>query len=184
MLPTMTTPHWNQLFSHSLTQSPQYQQYFNFAIAYLDSAQRLCNVLSRSTRKATYERGAVVLFLAHHALELFYKAAVLRKNPNERRSHNLQKLRECYLKFYPEKCLQIPTLFYTSYEECAKEHAARLQGLASIPIDQLYRYPEAKNGKPWQIYDSFEAFSFSIELAGLRKSINLVWNQIDSQEIL
>ena len=64
------------------------QQFIAFADAYLDSAERLCKVLKISTRKANYERGAVVLYLTFHSVELFLNAAILAKSPNEKLHHN------------------------------------------------------------------------------------------------
>lgn len=162
----MTTSHRNLLPSHMLAQSLPYQQYFAFAEAYLDSAQRLCSVLARSTRSATFERGAVVLYLTQHALELFYKGAILRREPSERLSHGLQQLRRRYLALYPAKRFHIPAVFATSYEHLTIQQIAQAQGLEP-PLDQLYRYPEDKKGSPWRALLSFEASSFSRELAAL-----------------
>ena len=63
---------WRQLDSKGIP-----FKFLAFCDAYLDSAERLCKVLKRSTRKATYERGAVVLYLTFHSVELFFKACIL-----------------------------------------------------------------------------------------------------------
>jgi hypothetical protein len=169
----------NKLLSHKLTQLPPPQQYFAYAEAYLDSAQRLCGVLARSTRKATFERSAVVLYLTHHALELFYKGAILKKAPTEHRpDHDLQKLRKRYRALYPANRLDIPAIFVTSYNGLTKQQIAQLQGLEP-PLDQLYRYPEDNKGKPWSALLAFDPLSFSQDLRELRASISKAHEQID-----
>ncbi len=66
------------------------EQFFLFSEAYLDSAKRLCVVLKRSTKKASYQRGCVVIYLTFHATELFLKGAILAKCPKEKLSHDIQ----------------------------------------------------------------------------------------------
>lgn len=174
----MSTSRWNQLPSHKLAQLPPHQQYFAFAEAYLDSAQRLCGVLARSTRRATFERGAVVLYLTQHALELFYKGAILRKEPTKRFSHGLQQLRCRYQALYPAKRFHMPAVFSTSYEHLTKQQVSQVQGLEP-PLDQLHRYPEDKKGSRWNGLFSFEASSFSRELATLREGMGRAQAAID-----
>lgn len=78
-------------------------QFVAFTDAYLDSAAHLCKMLKRSSRKSSYPRGTVVLFLTFHAVELFLKAAILQKSPNEGLHHNVEHLVNRYLSLYPGK---------------------------------------------------------------------------------
>ena len=170
---------WNLLPSHKLTQLPVHQQYFAYAEAYLDSAKRLCAVLARSRRKATFERGSVVLYLTQHAMELFYKGAILKSAPTERFSHGLPQLQNRYKTLYPAKKYQVRELFRVSYEGLTKDQIAQVQGLEP-PTDQLYRYPEDKKGKPWSGLHAFEATSDLKELSGLHEEIRLAQAHIDA----
>lgn len=169
---------WNLLPSERLAGLSLHEQYFAYSDAYLDSAERLCRVLARSTRKATFERGAVVLYLAQHALELFYKGAILREFPGERHSHGVAQLRRRYASIYKGKRFEIREVFGTSYEGLTSEEVAQVQGLEP-PVDQLYRYPEDKKGKPWKGLFAFEASSFSYELSILREDIACARKHID-----
>lgn len=75
-----------------------------FSDAYLDSASRLCTVLKRSSRNASYARGAIVLHHMFHAIELFLKGAILERNPEENlRTHNIQGLSKRYYELYPDQ---------------------------------------------------------------------------------
>jgi hypothetical protein len=124
-------------------------------------------VLARSHRQATYERGSVVLYLTAHAVELFLKGAILRKAPQERFDHDLEHLHNRYRKLYPVKRYSFKMPFSTDYSSMSKSQIKAAKGLAA-PIDQLYRYPRDKEGKPWPGLFAFEANSFIGILASLR----------------
>ena len=174
----MPSPHWNLLPHHPLTVLPAHQQYFEYADAYLDSAQRLCTVLARSTRKASFQRGAVVLYLVQHALELFYKGAILKAFPKERLSHGVPQLRARYLSLYPGKSFRIRPTFVPSYENLTKAQVAQVKGLEP-PGDQLFRYPEDKRGVPWNGLHAFEAASFCREIGALQEEFNRARAKLD-----
>lgn len=89
------------------------ERYMEFSDAYMDSACRLCTVLARSTRKATYVRGSVVMYLAFHATELFLKGAILHKKSDENvnSTHNVETLFNRYIKLYPKKEYKFDLLF-------------------------------------------------------------------------
>lgn len=174
-----SAPRRNLLPSRRLALLPVPSQYFAYSEAYLDSAERLCRVLARSTRRATFERGAVVLYLTHHALELFYKGAILKKCPTERLTHHdLPTLQNRYRTLYPGKQYRLKELFRPSYVGLTKNEIAQVQGLQP-PTDQLFRYPEHKAGKPWIGLHSFEPSSFGAELAHLHSAVRQVRALID-----
>ena len=133
-------------------------QFALFADAYLDSAARLCKALKRSTRKLSYPRGAVVLSLTFHAVELFLKAAILQKNLKGKLHHDIERLESTYRLLYPEGQFQLDVPFKTEFlgfqsEEIAKKRLA-------LPQDQLNRYPCNKSGRNWGGVFAFEAISF------------------------
>ena len=121
-------------------------QFLSFAEAYLDSACRLCKILKRSTRKRTYPRSAVVLYLTYHSVELFLKAAILKKSPNEGLHHNIEHLSKRYRKFYPGKKYHFEIPFGTEY--LGFEPPDELP--CPPPQDQLNRYPINKRYKEWR----------------------------------
>lgn len=152
------------------------EQFSSFAAAYLDSAIRLCRVLTTSHRKATYERGSVVLYLAAHAVELFLKGAILRKAPNERFNHGLEHLHNRYCKLYPAKKFQFEMPFLTNDSGMSKAEKKMIKELAA-PVVQLYRYPQDKEGKPWLGLHAFEPNSFLQVLVTLQDSFGRLINE-------
>jgi hypothetical protein len=121
-------------------------QFLAFAEAYLASACRLCRILKRSTRKRTYPRGAVVLFLAFHSVELFLKAAILNKSPNEGLSHDIKQLLNRYRVLYPGKKYHFEIPFGTEY--LGFEPPDKLP--VPPPQDQTNRYPIDKKYREWE----------------------------------
>ena len=161
--------HPPNLLTRNLVRSLQPpEQFAAYALAYLDSAQRLCTTLAVSHKKATFERGAVVLYLTAHAVELFLKGAILRKAPKEHFSHDLEHLHNRYKALYPETRFRFSKVpFKTEYLGMNKaENASTKQSQPAV--DQLYRYPEDKKGKPWIALLGFEASGYSKELTVLR----------------
>ena len=159
---------WNLLTCNALRSLPPPEQFASYALAYLDSAQRLCTILAVSSKRATFERGSVVLYLTVHAVELFLKAAILRKAPAERFSHDLEHLHNRYKSLYPAKRFQLSKEpFKTEYLGMSGAEIREAKQ-AQPAVDQLYRYPEDKDGKPWIALLGFEANSYAKELAILR----------------
>lgn len=125
------------------------EQFFLFSEAYLDSARRLCVVLKKSTKKASYQRGCVVLYLTFHATELFLKGAILAKSPKEKLNHDIQGYYNRYNKLYPRKEYRFEIPFRTEYLGFEPEIIAQIK-MQELPPDQLHKYPTDKNGKKWE----------------------------------
>ena len=125
--------------------------------------------LRATTRKATFERSVVVLFLASHAVEIFLKSAILRKASEERFSHDLEYLKNRYEALYPAKRFKFHIPFHTSYDNLTADQMRQAK-LLTPKKDQLFRYPRDKNGEPWHGVHAFEAGSFLLELVTLRSS--------------
>lgn len=122
------------------------QQFAAFADAYLDSAARLCRLLKKSTRASTYPRGAVVLYLTFHSVELFLKASILQKSPSERFGHNVEHLKNRYNALYRGKKYRLAIPFKTGY--ISFEPSEIVTRKTSLPSqDQINRYPIDKKGK-------------------------------------
>lgn len=149
----------NMLTPGHLESSALHEHYAMLATAYLDSAIRLCAVLARSTRKASFERGAVVLHLTLHATELFLKGAISRVAPKEKYSHDTYELWIRYYELYPATKFKFRVeLFRPSFPKMTDEQiqAARK---SLDRMDQRYRYPTDRNGRPWRGHYGFEPSS-------------------------
>lgn len=138
------------------------RQFAAFADAYLDSAARLCRVLKRSTRKSSYPGGAVILFLAHHAVELFLKAAIIQKSPNEKiyGNHNIEQLEKQYRSLYPGKKYDFDVPFSKTVYLGLEPPEIPAQKTSKSALNQAYRYPVDNKGKEWHTIFAFDPVSF------------------------
>lgn len=158
-----------------IVQRPIPEQFLAFSEAYLDSAYRLCKVLKISTRKRTYPRGAVVQFLTFHAVELFLKAAILHKCPNEGLHHDVVHLTNRYKALYPGKKFNFDVPFkaasYIGFEP------SEIKPI-KMPQDQLNRYPINKDFEVWEGAIGFKPESFLIVIERLQYDIDNISKMI------
>ena len=162
-------------------------RYLSFSVAYLDSASRLCTVLTQSPRRSNYPRGSVVLHLTFHAIELFLKSAILEQNPNEiLGTHDVQVLSKRYKKLYPGKKYEFHAPFigrdpgdlsdddfraiYGS--ELLEDVRKRIKKFKKKnPRDQRHRYLTNTEGQPWDDDVGFEPVSFLVTIKKLKADI-------------
>jgi len=135
--------------SWQLSGLPVPLQFVAFADAYLDAAARLCKILKRSSRKSTYPRAAVIEFLIFHAVELFLKAAILQKKPNESLHHKIEHYEKRYRNLYTRKKYAIDIPFKTEYLGFKPAQIAARKASIMPTFDQINRYPADKKGKKW-----------------------------------
>lgn len=155
------------------------QLFAAYADAYLDSAKRLCKVLKVSPRKASYERGAVVIYLTFHSVELFLKAAVLQKAPSEKLNHNIEHYGKRYRKLYPGKIFNFEIPFKTEYVGFEPPEIEKLK--SSEPAkDQMHRYPTDRKGKEWSGVFAFDPVSFLSIIEGLNDDFKRLKGEIFS----
>lgn len=173
---------WRMLHFSDLQQVPVHEQVLAFAGAYLDSAEVLCNSLCSDKEPANYAHGSVVMSLAFHSLELFFKGCILKSFPAERFSgkagHDLNVLSKRFFKLYPKKEFQFEVPFRHEIPEVVGEIVAdKLAELLAhieehknkVPEDQRHRYPTSVDGKTWDGAFSFEPNSFLVTLRELQQ---------------
>jgi hypothetical protein len=153
------------------------EKFYAFSDAYLDSAERLCKVLKRSTRKATYERGAVVLYLAFHSVELFLKGSILSKCPDEKLSHNLENYFKRYNNLYPGKRFRFDLPFKTEYTGFEPHEVEKIKKELP-PQDQIHKYPTDRDGNEWRDPFAFEPISFLKVIEQLKSDFKRIRNEI------
>ncbi|SDU00504.1 hypothetical protein [Nitrosomonas ureae] len=173
---------WRMLYFSDLQQLSVHEQMLVFAGAYLDSAEVLCNNLYSDKERANYAHGAVVMSLAFHSLELFFKGCILRSFPaeqfNGKAGHDLDALSKRFFRLYPKKEFQfeVPFRYETSgiIEKMAPNELAELlayieEHRRKAPEDQRHRYPISGNGKTWEGAFGFEPNSFLVTLRELQQ---------------
>ena len=158
-------------------------QFLAFSDAYIYSAARLCAVMTKSPNESTYPRGAVVMSLTFHGIELFLKAAVLEKVPGEqfggRLGHDLELLGKRYAKLYPGKKFEFEIPFRTEETILVEPDPRVVEDLKlfiaehkhATPADQLNRYPQNIKGKPWDGIYAFEPYSFVNDISKVQDDI-------------
>lgn len=156
-----TTRSWHMLTNNRLRNLPPPQQFSSLAFAYLESAQRLCDDLADNPGSGTFERGAVVLYLSAHSVELFLKGAILRKAPNEHFAHDLEHIYNRYKALFPAKRFALTSMpFTTEFPGMSQRELVEAKREQPDP-SELFRYTIDKSGEPWQAALGFEASSFS-----------------------
>ena len=145
----MNTPHpWHLLTNNQLRLRLPPQQFASLAFAYLDSAQDLCNYLANNRESATFERGAEVLYLSAHAIELFLKGAIIRKVPTELFGHDLEHIYSRYKALFPAKRFAFTSMpFTTEYLGMSKLKTSEVKRKQPDP-GEIYRYAMDKTGEP------------------------------------
>lgn len=158
-------------------------QFLAFSEAYLYSAIRLCTVLAASPAESSYPRGAVVLSLSFHGIELFLKAAILEKVPDEqfggKVGHDLELLYKRYTNLYPGKKFAFEIPFGTEETELVTPDPSVMEELnlfiaeykRATPADQLNRYPRDIEGKPWVGIYAFEPNMFTIVIEKAQQDV-------------
>jgi hypothetical protein len=164
-----------------LQQQPVHEQLLTFAGAYLDSAEKLCESLCFDLEHTNYAHGAVIMSLAFHSLELFFKGSILQLDPRARfggkSGHDLDALSKRYFKLYPKKEFQFEVPFGREIAEVVGGMAAEeLTALrvyveeqnSRMPEDQRHRYPSDINGKTWEGLFGFVPNRFLVTLRELQ----------------
>jgi len=131
-------------------------QFLAFSEAYLESAARLCKVAASSPAESSYPKGAVVLNLTFHGVELFLKAAILEKVPSEQLAgslrHDLDRLHKRYTNLYPAKMYAFEIPFRYEEVNLVDPDPRIIEELRiwmtehkrTTPADQVHRYPETR----------------------------------------
>ena len=174
---------WHMVHFSEIESLRASQQFLAFSEAYLVSAERLCGALAATPTESNYPRGAVVLSLTFHGIELFLKAAILEKAPNEQFSgsvgHDLHHLGNRYANLYPGKKhdFDIPfrdeeiVLVNPDPRIVAELKHQIAEHKRATPTDQLHRYPRDIKGNLWEGFYSFEASSFAADISKMQQDI-------------
>lgn len=171
---------WHILSFSDLQREAVPEQLFEFSGAYLESSEVLCDNLCSDVTRANYAHGAVIMSLAFHSVELFLKACILKRHPDEqcggKSGHDLNALSKRYSKLYPKKEFQFEVPFRRETPELggmvAEEFAELLAYVQErnkkVPEDQRHRYPTGIDGKTWGGAFGFEPNSFLVTLRELQ----------------
>jgi hypothetical protein len=145
--------------------------------AYLEASELLCSQMSDGALPQEYVKSCVILFLAHHSVELFLKGAILKKKANEelKKIHCIYDLKSDYDILYSGGKYKLEVPFCTKYPGPAKED---IQSLKKFPLDQIYRYPVDTEGEEWNGVFGFTPNTFLKELKRLKSEFDKLGKEI------
>jgi hypothetical protein len=95
------------IFGSDLDVLELHERYFALCTAYLRGAVRLCDDLAHAVSVPTFANASVILWMARHATELFYKGCLVSatgsvpRPPAPMRGHNLTFLESQFRKHFP-----------------------------------------------------------------------------------
>lgn len=143
---------------------PDPTKWFALARAYLNAGIRLCEDMISGTFEQNYSNAQVVLGLAHHSIELFYKGAIHNATGMMPRStHNLLELEEELKRVAPEIALAFDSPFGLEGVSAGLDEKALKKAMGSEQ-DQRFRYHHDQNGNPWSGLHGFLPETFLHEL--------------------
>jgi hypothetical protein len=159
---------------------PVHEQLFAFAYAYLSAAHLLCAKAIERAGARDWSAGTVVLMNASHAVELFLKAALLKRDESLdiwRLGHDIAALAKEYEKRFPEPEWTWDVPFRQSPPEglSSEQRCIYRDGVAPPSIE--FRYPVTKHGQPWITLHGFEPHSFARDLAQIEQDFDRIYNR-------
>lgn len=169
---------WNLATDNDIRHLPVYEQLFAFAYAYMSAAHVLCAKAIERAEDRDWSAGAVVLMNASHAVELFLKAALLKRDESIdvwRFGHDIATLAEEYEKQYPEpECgWDIPFRQLQPDGLSAVQLKIYRDGVAPPSIE--FRYPVTKQGQSWITLHGFEPHSFARDLKRIEEDFDRIY---------
>lgn len=150
--------------SWELDAASEPEKWFAHARAYLDASIHLCEGMISETFPRTHSNGQVILGLAHHSVELFYKGAIhhaTRQMPSS--THNLHTLEETLKQVAPEIASSFASPFYLDAIP-AGSNATALKKATGDKRDQRFRYHHDQGGNQWSGVQGFTPETFLAEL--------------------
>lgn len=140
------------------------EKWFGLARAYLDASIYLCEGMISETFSQTYSAGQVVLALAHHSVELFYKGVIHNATgqmPNS--THNLHTLEERVRQVAPKIASAFSPIFDLKGVPAGMDATAQKKVIGR-ERDQRFRYHHDQDGNGWSGVQGFTAETFLTEL--------------------
>lgn len=171
---------WRLVTDTEIRNLPVPEKMFAYATSYARGAIALCDELAQSSAYS-WPDGAVVLMMSSHATELFLKAMLLKRVPEELvwdLGHDLESAWEGYCLSFPEPEYQWDIPFKTVYSAgITPAQKAEFQKMRDAHQSILFRYPvDKKTGKDWKGLYAFEPNLFIPVLRKMKDDFRRVWS--------
>lgn len=125
------------------------------ALGYIEAAYFLAKGLVEDEFSRQYRSSRVVLHLTHHAIELFFKGALLERGITPKFNHRILDLQRAYATAYPG----VAFAFDIPFELPGPETEPLFPDAALPPKtldDQTFRYATGRDGKCFDERDEFD----------------------------
>jgi hypothetical protein len=169
---------WHLISDSSLKSLSVPKRFVEYAKAYRDAAEALCQKMVESQEARTWPNASVVLMLSAHAVELFIKGIVLARDSTAvLDGHQIDELEREYRSRFPEPSFEWNVPFKTDYSGIKVAEIEALRKTTPVP-SILYRYPVARGGNEWNGAFGFEAQSYMLVLRQLTHDFARISNQV------
>ena len=171
---------WNLTSDSNIRTLPVHEQLFEFSYSYLTAAQVLCQRAVERAEIKDWPAGAVVLMNAAHAVELFLKASLLRKDREFDVwvfGHDIHSLANEYERQFPGPDLSWDIPFRHSVPDDITEDERKHYRQHTAQPSIALRYPVSRLGSSWLTLQAFEPHSFSQDLSRLEKDFDRIYQR-------
>lgn len=145
-------------------------QYFSLARGYLEGSRVLCEAMLNDDYPPQYSHTRVILHLCRHAVELFLKGAISRATKRQPpQTHHLANLVTEYERVLPASEFRFDVPFGIE-SPGTRDFFDDLVDSLHKTLDQRYRYPTDRNGKPFSEPAGFIPAMFISDLDALSKA--------------
>jgi hypothetical protein len=176
---------WPQLRieSSDFVSLPAPERLHCMALGYLHSAKVLCTELGEHPEALDWPRASVVYFCVHHAAELFLKACILMRSPNETfQHHDVGRLQERYSELFAELKdeFHVETPWDIGLRKAEEEFGTKLniEDFEYKP-DQVYRYMRGKREASPKSVHSFSPGMCLLLSERIEHDIASVWTVVN-----
>jgi len=154
-------------------------QFHDLAVAYLESAERLCREMVDGTWSPSFNNGQGCLWLAFHATELFLKGCIRSVSPERLRNiHSLGEIQVTFSSLFPTVKFESP---FGPEPISPQPVLMDLALKADATLHHQLRYPVDTSGTPWGGIRVFVPELFLAEIERLRSDFDRVSSIVRSK---
>jgi len=160
----------SMIHSAAFQRLPLEDQYFSLARGYLEGSRVLCESMLNDDYASQYSHTRVILHLCRHAVELFLKGAITRATKSQPpQTHHLANLVTEYERVLPGAEFRFDIPFGIESPGTPDFFDDLVDSLHKT-LDQRYRYPTDRNGKPFSEPAGLIPAMFMSDLNALSKA--------------
>jgi hypothetical protein len=160
---------------------PIHERFRQLAHGYLASGKSLAVELGEHPDRLNWPRAAVACFYFYHAVELFVKACILYRSPNDKIAHHdVTELKIRYHELYPcDKYFAFQCLWDLRLKDIERAAGVKPSGnYFDGKSDQLFRYLADKEGNPPNGLYNFPPGLWLKTMEDFEEAMNRIWGNV------